>query len=548
MPAPDVTLDLFVALASPARRALAARELARHCGVEEILLLVRDPDLGLLIPAPGFPQTLAGGATWRALLKRCEEPGRHEDRVEYPRGAWRKVLCLAPGGVVALLLGGDPGTAQVGLIERLMPMLSQMLAAEQQARFAAAAASDARGLASRARSLADALEAARAELAHLNAKLRHEHRRKDDFLAMLAHELRNPLTPLVTSIELVRRVGGVASDKQLEIMARQVRQLSRLVEDLLDVSRVSRGRIELRRHPLRLADAVNDALEASRPFLESRRHRIEVDLGEEPIHVHADNVRLAQIFANLLHNAGKYTDPGGTIRVSAGREGGEAFVRIQDDGLGIEPTMLQGVFELFTQAPMSLERAQGGLGIGLTLVRALVELHGGRVEARSEGLGRGSTFTVWLPAMEAAAIGAPSPSTEPAAETCDRPLRVLVVDDNEDAANSMADILRLMGHHAEVAFSGLKAMHMAEDVEPDLVLLDIGLPEIDGFEVARRLRRSIRRQVRLVAITGYGAQDDRRRSSEAGFDEHVVKPVMPEMISGIIDRARRQNQRTAMAR
>jgi signal transduction histidine kinase/ActR/RegA family two-component response regulator len=546
MPDPE-TLDLVAALSPPACRLQAARQLALRCGVDEFLLLVRDPQLGSLLPAPGFRQTLPGGPTWRSLLRRCATPGRYEESVEYPIGAWRNVLCIVPDGVAALLLGGNPDAAQVGLLERLMPMLSQMLAAEQQAWLASAAASDAHGLASRARSLAQALEAARAEHAHLNAKLRDEHRRKDDFLAMLAHELRNPLTPLVTSIELIRRAGGAASDKQLEIMARQVRQLSRLVEDLLDVSRVSRGRIELRRHQLRLADVVSDALEASRPFLESRRHRVEVELGDEPIHVHADNVRLAQIFANLLHNAGKYTDPGGTIRISAGREGGEAFVRVQDSGLGIAPGMLESVFDLFTQAPMSLERAQGGLGIGLTLVRALVELHGGRVAAQSEGLGRGSAFTVWLPIMETTA-GAPAASAGPAAETSDRPLRILVVDDNEDAANSMADILRLMGHHAEVAFSGLKAMHMAEDVEPDLVLLDIGLPEVDGFEVARRLRRGTRRQVRLVAVTGYGADGDRKRSSEAGFDEHVVKPVMPETIAGIIERARRQGLGTAMAR
>lgn len=547
MARPD-TLDLVVALSAPADRKQAARELALRCGVEDFLLLVRDPQLGSMIPAPGFPKTLSGGPSWRALLRRCAAPGRYQDRVEQPNGTWRTALCLVPDGMAALLLGGNPDLAQVGVIERLMPMLSQMLAAEQQERFASAAAADANGLASRARSLAQALEAARAEHAHLNAKLRDEHRRKDDFLAMLAHELRNPLTPLVTSIELIRRAGGMASDKHLEIMARQVRHLSRLVEDLLDVSRVSRGRIELRRHPLRLADVVKHALEASGPFLEGRRHRVEVELGDEEIHVHADSVRLAQVFANLLHNAGKYTDPCGSILISAGREGGEAFVQVRDSGAGIEPGMLESVFDLFTQAPMPLERAQGGLGIGLTLVRALVELHGGRVEAHSEGLGRGSTFTVWLPVIESAAVGAPAATAAPSAEASQRPLRVLVVDDNEDAANSMADILRLMGHHAEVAFSGLEAMHMAEDVEPDLVLLDIGLPEIDGFEVARRLRRGTRRQARLVAVTGYGAEDDRRRSGEAGFDEHVVKPVMPEAIAGILERARKQGQSTAVAR
>ena len=518
----------------------AARALARRCGVDELLLFVRDSEVGALIPAPGFPQTLAGGSSWRAFIRQCAKPGRYEGEVEMPAGSFRNALCIVPDVVAAVFLGGDPVHEELALVERLMPMLCHALVAEQAARFASAAAADARGAASRARSLADALEAARAEHARLNAQLHGEHRRKDDFLAMLAHELRNPLAPLVSSIELIRRAGGTATGKQLEIMSRQVRQLSRLVEDLLDVSRVSRKRIDLRRQRMRLADAVSDALEASRPVLESRRHRVELDMGDASIEVYADNVRLTQVFANLFHNAGKYTDPGGKIRISSGCEGDVAFVRVEDDGVGIEPAMLDSVFDLFTQAPMSLERAQGGLGIGLTLVKALVELHGGDVEARSEGLGRGSTFTVRIPVMAQALATAPlhrAAADEPL-NKADRPMRVLVVDDNEDAANSLADVLRFMGHHAEVAFSGAQAMHMAEDVEPDLVLLDIGLPEIDGYEVARRLRRSTRRRVRLVAVTGYGAESDRRRTREAGFDEHVVKPVMPETISAIIERAR----------
>ncbi|HUP29539.1 MAG TPA: hybrid sensor histidine kinase/response regulator, partial [Usitatibacter sp.] len=344
--------------------------------------------------------------------------------------------------------------------------------------------------------------------------------------------------PLVTSIELIRRADGLASTKQLEIMSRQVRQLSRLVEDLLDVSRVSRNRIDLRRHRMLLVDAISDALEASRPFLDSRRQRVDLHVEDPSVQVFADNVRLAQVFANLFHNAGKYTDPGGEIRISAGCQGDVAFVRVEDNGIGIAPGMLGSIFDLFTQAPTSLERAQGGLGIGLTLVKALVELHGGDVEARSEGLGRGSTFIVRIPVMaEATVVPTAQAPASAAAENSDRPLRVLVVDDNEDAANSMADVLRLMGHHAEVAFSGMKAMHMAEDVEPDLVLLDIGLPEIDGYEVARRLRRS-RRRVRLVAVTGYGAESDKRLSRDAGFDEHVTKPVMPETLAAVIERAR----------
>ncbi|HUP30717.1 MAG TPA: histidine kinase dimerization/phospho-acceptor domain-containing protein, partial [Usitatibacter sp.] len=234
------TLDLCVALSAPAKRVEAARELARRCGVEDLLLFVLDPELGTLIPAPGFPQTLPGGPSWRAFLRQAAKPGRYEGEVEMPPGTFRKVLCIEPDCVAAMFLGGVPAADELALIERVLPMLCHALAAEQQARFAAAAAAAAHGTASRARSLADALEVARAEHARLNAQLHDEHRRKDDFLAMLAHELRNPLTPLVTSIELIRRADGLASTKQLEIMSRQVRQLSRLVEDLLDVSRVSR--------------------------------------------------------------------------------------------------------------------------------------------------------------------------------------------------------------------------------------------------------------------------------------------------------------------
>ncbi len=535
------TLDLFVALSCPERRADAARALALHCGAEDLLLFVRDPHLDTLMPAPGFPQTLAGGATWRAFLKRCGAGPHCDESVELPMGRRRIARCLAPTEVAAVLLGGHHDPVRVAQLERMLPMLSRALQAEQEAQFAKAAAADSRATADRARSLAAALESARSEQSRLNARLYDAHRRKDDFLAMLAHELRNPLTPLVTSIELMRRAGGAASERNLDIMARQVRQLSRLVEDLLDVSRVSHGRIELRRHRLSLGDVVADAIESSRPLLDALRHRVRIDLPEIPIEIDADNVRLTQVFSNLLHNAAKYTDPGGFIAITVERHGGEAVVRVRDDGVGIEPSMLGQVFDLFAQAPVALARAQGGLGIGLTLVRALVELHGGRVEVASEGIGRGTTFTVHLPLATAARETQPAaPRVVAEGPAGDEALRILIVDDNEDAANSLADVLGLMGHHAEVAFSGMKALQIAPDVDADLILLDIGLPELDGYEVARRMRRIVRRDTRLVALTGYGADEDKRRSREAGFDEHVVKPVMPETLGALLHRVRRE--------
>ena len=310
------TLDLFVALSHPEGRAEAARKLALHCGAEDLLLFVRDPHLDTLIPASGFPQTLAGGPTWRAFLKRCGAGAQCDEAVELPMGRLRVARCLVPDGVAAVFLGGHHDPVRVAEVERMLPMLSRALQAEQEAQFARAAAEDSRATADHARSLAEALESARSEQTRLNARLYDEHRRKDDFLAMLAHELRNPLTPLVTSIELMRRSGGAASERNLDTMARQVRQLSRLVEDLLDVSRVSHGRIELRRHRLSLGDVLADAVESSRPLLDALRHRVRIDLPEIPAEVDADNVRLTQVFSNLLHNAAKYTDPGGSIAIT----------------------------------------------------------------------------------------------------------------------------------------------------------------------------------------------------------------------------------------
>jgi signal transduction histidine kinase/CheY-like chemotaxis protein len=532
------TIELVVALSVPLQRAKAAQQLAAHLGVRHLLVYVRDPVVESMIPAPGFPQTVRGGPAWRALLARCLSPGRHRAVVDYPEGTTTEALVVVPGDVALVFVGGTPDDENLSLIETLLPMLAVALCAEQRVIFAAAEALEARDAASRARTLASALEAARAEGAKLNAELRDEHRRKDDFLAMLAHELRNPLTPLVTSIELLRRQGGDSPgvQRQLEVMARQVRQLSRLVEDLLDVSRVSRGRIELRRHRLMLSDVLIDAIDASRPLLDARRHEVTLRIPEVALPVNADNVRLTQVFSNLVHNAAKYTDPGGRIEVSVEHEGEEAVVRIVDNGIGIDPDIIPRVFDLFTQAPVSLDRAQGGLGIGLTLVRALVELHGGRVAVHSEGVGRGSTFSVRLPLMVTGAVAAIAPSA-PRPPPEERSLRVLVVDDNEDAADSLADVLRLMGHHAEVAYSGTMALQAADDLDADLILLDIGLPEIDGYEVARRLRRMVGRDTRIVALTGYGTEEDKRRSREAGFDEHVVKPVMADALAGITQRA-----------
>ncbi len=457
--------------------------------------------------------------------------------MELPVGSVRWAVAISSAEVVAVLLGGKPRRSELTTLACAMPLLAGLLKSEHHIALASAEALDARETANRANALSSALESARSEHAELNAELREEHRRKDEFLAMLAHELRNPLSPLLTSLEILRHptVTVDQRDRHIEIMRRQAYQISRLVEDLLDVSRVGRGRIDLKRHQVLLRDVIDHALEECQPLLQTRRHQLSVSLPNDDLVVDVDPVRMTQVFANLLNNAAKYTDPGGRLTLWAEREGPEAVVRIRDSGIGIAADVLPHVFDLFAQGQVSIERAQGGLGIGLTLVRMLLELHGGSVAADSPGTGQGSTFTVRLPLAEVD-LPARAVSSGEVKEGDHRPLRVLIVDDNHDAADSMAAVLEMMGHHAEAAYDGIKALQLASDLEPDLILLDLGLPDMDGFEVARRLRRLANRIPRLVALTGYGSHEDKRRTSEAGFDEHLTKPMMPETINALVDR------------
>jgi len=316
----------------------------------------------------------------------------------------------------------------------------------------------------------------------------------------------------------------------VDIMGRQVDQLTRLVDDLLDVSRVSRGLIELRRERILLAEVLDTAVEAVRPAIEARGHRLQ-RFGEcDALYVNADRVRLTQVFANLLQNAAKYTADGGTLSLGAIADSGRVSVVVRDTGVGIPPPMLSRIFDLFEQVPVALDRVQGGLGIGLTLVRTLVELHGGHVTAHSVGLGRGSTFTVSLPL-----VPAPPAKPEPQAHPIQiQDARVLVVDDNADAADSLADMLRFLGVQARVARDGPSAVTLAQAFAPDLVFLDIGLPGMDGYQVARRLRELPGLRMRVVALTGYGSAQDRERSARAGFDSHLVKPVSIDAIEQIL--------------
>jgi signal transduction histidine kinase/integral membrane sensor domain MASE1/ActR/RegA family two-component response regulator len=359
-------------------------------------------------------------------------------------------------------------------------------------------------------------------------------RRKDEFLAMLAHELRNPLAPVRNALHVLRSpaADADAAARARGVLERQVQHLTRLVDDLLDVSRVMRGRIELHKEPLDLGAAVARAVETVQPLMDARGHELTVELPAEPVPLEADLVRLAQVFANLLHNAAKYTEPGGDIRLSAAREDAGVVVRVRDNGVGIAADLLPHVFELFVQADRSIARSHGGLGIGLTVVRRLVEMHGGSVTAHSDGPDRGSEFVVRLP-VSAATLPPPGKSGGPGGPAPAR--RVLVVDDNADAADSLAQLLRLAGHEVRVAYDGPAALEAARTYRPDAVLLDIGLPGMSGYEVAKLLRTQPGpRPTLLVAVTGYGRQEDRRRSREAGFDVHLTKPVDPHELERVL--------------
>jgi signal transduction histidine kinase/DNA-binding response OmpR family regulator len=368
-------------------------------------------------------------------------------------------------------------------------------------------------------------------------------RRKNEFLSMLAHELRNPLAPIRNGVHILQAV-NVADPQVREVrdmIGRQVRHLVRLVDDLLDISRITRGKIRLQTEPVDVGAVIASAVETCRPLIDDRRHRLVVSMPPVPVRVTGDAVRLTQVVGNLLNNAAKYTPEGGRIWVSAGREGDQAVIRVRDSGMGIPAGMAGSIFDLFTQVNNSLDRGQGGLGIGLTLVRRLVELHRGTVEAHSEGPDRGSEFVVRLPLLRVAGdewrgagedSGASSPaSLHPPPAT----RRVLVVDDNRDAAESLALLLGVAGHATRVSHDGPSALTTAAEFQPDAVLLDIGLPGMDGYEVARRLRAApTTRRALLVALTGYGQIEDQRRAREAGFDHHLVKPADLEALAALL--------------
>ena len=373
-------------------------------------------------------------------------------------------------------------------------------------------------------------------------ELQDSNRRKDEFLAMLSHELRNPLAPIRNAVEVIRRVGPAEPMLAMarDIIDRQAGHLARLVDELLDVSRISQGKIALRKESVELGRIVSQSVETARPLIDLRGQKLVLDMPPGPVWLSADPARLAQVLANLLNNACKYTPEGGRIDLLIGVNEGEATILVRDNGSGIDPQLLPHVFELFVQGERSLDRSQGGLGVGLTLVKRLVEMHNGQVEAMSQGLGKGATFKVTLPCIaevrsEQAKAVLSSASRD--VEVYGR--RVLVVDDNIDAAESTAAFLRLEGHEVKTVGDGPAALSSLKVFDPHVIVLDIGLPGLDGFEVARRLRaRGDTSHALLIAVTGYGQREDRQRAAQAGFDYYFIKPTDPREIHGAIERGR----------
>lgn len=535
---------LLQAFADPQHRSAAADALADALGARRVLVYVRDPELDAMLPAPGLPKTVAAGAGWREFLRRCLSEPRPAARVTFPDLGEVTAQACCQDGACIVVLGDEVPASALDVLAPAFPLLAALLRAQHALATERAEADLARESAARAGELARALDAARSAAGELNLQLRREHERKDEFLAILAHELRNPLSPLLASVEVLRRTrtgADPASLRQLDVMTRQLHQLTRLVDDLLDVSRVSRGMVDLRREPVDLQEVLEDALEVARPLIEARTHVLQMPQPWPDVVVNGDRLRLAQVFANLLTNAAKYTEPGGRITVSLVDDESRVSVVIRDTGMGIPQDMLQRVFDLFAQAPMASVRANGGLGIGLTLVRRLVELHGGQVSAYSRGEGEGSTFTVSLPRVRRrtrSAVGLVSvaaASTAPPAGS-GQGLRVLVVDDNVDAAQSLAALLECHGAQARIAHDGPQAVEAARTLDPHLVFLDIVLPGMDGYETLRRLRQVDDFRAHVVALTGFASETDRQRSSDAGFDAHLVKPLAPEAVESLLAR------------
>ncbi len=551
--ADDEALRLTAAMAGGADRYAAAQDLAREMGAAALVILVHDPDIDAFLPAPGFPQTLPGGSGWAEFVGRLRTDGIHHGTVGFPRaGDPVPALAWSTGGIALVFLGGRNGPVLADAVSRrlagIVPLLAATLRSEHEVLVARGELTAVLSRAREAEALAMALDTARSEIERTVLELERETRAaddararaeeaaqaKDEFLAMLGHELRNPLSPILTALQLMRLRNQTSREQ--EVIERQVTSLMRLVDDLLDVSRITRGKIDLRRERVEVAAVAARAIEMSSPLFERKQQVLHVRIPPRGLLVDVDPTRLAQVLANLLTNAAKYSDPETTIQFAADRADGRIRIRVKDEGIGIAPHMLTRVFELFVQQRQSIDRSQGGLGLGLAIVRNLVEMHGGEVSAASEGEGRGSEFTVTLPGAEAGAAAAqPSSHAATTIASAAGRARLLVVDDNDDAGMLLTEALDAIGYQVRRAVDGPGALRLAREFRPHLALLDLGLPVMDGYELAQRLREEADSgPLRLVAVTGYGQVEDKRRSAEAGFDAHLVKPVALDQLEQVL--------------
>ncbi|MCI0641746.1 MAG: ATP-binding protein [Gemmataceae bacterium] len=369
--------------------------------------------------------------------------------------------------------------------------------------------------------------------------LKEADRRKDEFLAVLSHELRNPLAPLRNGLQVLRRAGGNAAiiEQTREMMDRQLGHMIRLIDDLLDLNRITRNRLELRKQTIQLSDVIQSAMEAARPAIDDTAQQLTVSVPAEPIHLYGDLTRLAQVLCNLLTNSAKYTPPGGIIALRADLRGSEVALTVKDNGIGIPPADLPRIFEMFSKVHRTMEQTGSGLGIGLALVRGLVEMHAGTVQAQSDGPGKGSVFTVRLPVVSSAGTAMPQPAATDSASSLKSAVRrrILVVDDSWDAANSLAMLLELGGNEVRTAYDGVEAIEAAESFRPDVILMDVGMPKLNGLDAARRIRNlPWSDKVLLIALTGWGQDENRRRSRAAGFDYHLTKPVNPQELEALL--------------
>ncbi|MDI1228590.1 MAG: ATP-binding protein [bacterium] len=538
-------LNCLTELADPALRGKAAVRVAALYGSDSIILFIKDDAIGLPLPPSGFPQTLPDGKRWQKFLKQCIENGTAQEVLPVPGlPAAQSVIGIGgEKGTVIAFIGGALADDAYTDIPAILPVLDLALKGEQVARIAEANAQLAVERIAVAHRLAESLDKARLDLAKILIKsraaqqeLKMADQRKNEFLALLAHELRNPLAPIGNALELLRL--GIDKpamvQKVQEIMQTQFMQMVRLIDDLMDVSRISTGKILLKKEVLNLSDVLLSAIDAAKPQLEANGHRLDVHLPHAHSDLLADPTRLNQVFINILNNAAKFTPKGGQVTVTVTPSVSHVDVSVTDTGKGVPKEIASKIFTMFAQGDDNVSRTTGGLGIGLGLAKNLVELHGGTISVVSEGTDKGSTFTVRLP-LHTGAASKQEPAPAAGTGRAEVALKVLIVDDNKDSAKTMGWTLEMLGHEYRLAYDGESALQIAQTYVPQLILLDIGLPGMTGYEVCAAMKASPSlRDSLLIAQTGWGQSQDKEKAKAVGFDYHLVKPVNIHELKQII--------------